>query len=55
MTKREKLEASGWKVTSVEDFLQLTPEESAMVEIRMVLSSMLQLVIIASHRRKNRP
>ncbi len=37
-TKREKLEAAGFKVTTVAKFLQLTPEEEAIVEIRLALS-----------------
>jgi hypothetical protein len=31
--KRERLEAKGWKVGTVAEFLGLTPEESALVEI----------------------
>ncbi len=37
-SKREHLEAKGWKVGSVEDFLQLSPEEAAYVELRLKLS-----------------
>jgi hypothetical protein len=36
--KRKRLEAKGWKVGSVEEFLQLSPEESAYVELRLKLS-----------------
>ncbi len=36
--KKERLEASGWKVGSVEEFLGLTPEENALVEIKLALS-----------------
>lgn len=36
--KREKLEAAGWKVTTVADFLGLSPEESRVVEIRAALA-----------------
>lgn len=36
--KRQKLEAAGWKVGTVAEFLQLTPEEEAIVEIRVALS-----------------
>lgn len=32
-TKRERLEAEGWKIGTVAEFLMLTPEESAMVKI----------------------
>jgi ribosome-binding protein aMBF1 (putative translation factor) len=37
-TKQQKLEAAGWKVSTVAEFLQLTPEEEAIVEIRLALS-----------------
>jgi len=33
--KKAKLEAVGWKAGSVDEFLGLTPEESAMLNIRM--------------------
>ena len=36
--KRERLEAQGWKVGNAEDFLGLTPEESAYVELKLALS-----------------
>jgi len=36
--KRERLEAKGWKVGSVSDFLELTAEESTLVEIKLALS-----------------
>jgi predicted XRE-type DNA-binding protein len=38
LTKRQKLEAAGWKVGTVAEFLELTPEEEAIVEIRLALS-----------------
>jgi len=37
-TKRKKLEAKGWKVGTVEDFLELTPEESAYIELKLKLA-----------------
>ena len=37
-SKRKQLEAKGWKVSSVEEFLQLSPEEAAYVELRLKLS-----------------
>lgn len=40
--KRKKLEASGWKVGSVDEFLGLTPEESAYIEMKLALSSSLK-------------
>lgn len=36
--KKERLEASGWKVGSVEEFLGLIPEGNALVEIKLALS-----------------
>ncbi|MBC7910726.1 MAG: helix-turn-helix transcriptional regulator [Pyrinomonadaceae bacterium] len=40
--KRERLEACGWKVGTVAEFLNLTPEESALIEIKMALSRRLR-------------
>lgn len=39
--KRKRLEAAGWKVGSVDEFLNLTPEESAMVAMRFNLAKAL--------------
>lgn len=36
--KKEKLEAKGWKVTSVAEFLELTPDEEKIIELRLALS-----------------
>ena len=36
--KRKKLEAKGWKVTSVADFLELKPDEESLIELRLALS-----------------
>jgi DNA-binding XRE family transcriptional regulator len=44
--KRERLESKGWKVGSVSDFLELTPEETIFVEIKLSLSNSLK------HRRQ---
>jgi predicted XRE-type DNA-binding protein len=41
-TKRQKLEAAGWKVGTVAKFLELTPEEEAIIEIRLSLSKSLK-------------
>ena len=35
--KRKKLAAKGWKVGTVEEFLGLTPEEAAKVEMKVAL------------------
>jgi DNA-binding XRE family transcriptional regulator len=40
--KKQRLEAKGWKVGSVDDFLSLSPEESALIEIRVALASLLK-------------
>ena len=36
--KRRRLEAKGWKVGSAADFLDLTPEERAYVELKLRLA-----------------
>jgi DNA-binding transcriptional regulator YiaG len=41
-TKRKKLEAKGWKVGTAADFLELTPEEEAFIEMKMSLSQSLK-------------
>jgi DNA-binding XRE family transcriptional regulator len=37
--KRKRLEAKGWKVGSVAEFLGLTPEEEAIIGLRLALSN----------------
>lgn len=41
-TKQEKLEAKGWKVGSAADFLQLSPEEEAYIDLKLSLSRKLK-------------
>jgi predicted XRE-type DNA-binding protein len=41
-TKRQKLEAAGWKVGTVAEFLELTQEEESIIEIRLSLSKSLK-------------
>ncbi|HXU33338.1 MAG TPA: helix-turn-helix transcriptional regulator [Thermoanaerobaculia bacterium] len=36
--KRTRLEAHGWRVGSAEEFLNLTPDESASIDLRIKLS-----------------
>ena len=36
--KKQRLEAKGWKVGNADDFLGLTPEEAAYVELKLALS-----------------
>ena len=33
-SKKQRLESQGWKVGAVEDFLELIPEETTLIEIR---------------------
>jgi len=40
--KRKRLEAKGWKVTTVAEFLELTPEEERLIELRLALSNALK-------------
>jgi DNA-binding XRE family transcriptional regulator len=40
--KRERQEIKGWKVGTVAEFLGLTPEESALIEIKLALSRRLR-------------
>lgn len=40
--KRKRLEAAGWAVGNAAAFLRLTPEESALVEMRLALSRSLR-------------
>ena len=37
-SKKNKLIKAGWRVGTVADFLQLSPEESAIIEIKLALS-----------------
>lgn len=40
--KRKRLEAKGWKVGNVQEFLDLSPEEAAYIELKLALSRNLQ-------------
>ena len=40
--KQQRLEAAGFRVGSVAEFLELTPEESELVEIKVALSQALK-------------
>src|SRR6266513_1430713 len=40
--RRKKLEAAGWKVGSARDFLELSDEEAAFVELKLTLSASLK-------------
>jgi ribosome-binding protein aMBF1 (putative translation factor) len=41
-TKRKRIETKGWKVGSASDFLNLTPDETAYVEMKLALSKRLR-------------
>ena len=41
-TKKERLEKKGWKVGTVEEFLELSAEESAYIEMKLRLSESLR-------------
>ena len=41
-SRREKLEAKGWKIGTAADFLELTPEEETFIEMKMSLSQSLK-------------
>ncbi len=40
--KRKRLEAKGWKVGTVSEFLEITKEEAALIEIKLALSRKLK-------------
>jgi DNA-binding XRE family transcriptional regulator len=40
--KRKRLEAAGWKLGTVRDFLDLTPEEESYIELKLELAKNLQ-------------
>lgn len=40
--KRQKLEQKGWKVGDASDFLELSPEETAFIELKLALSKQLK-------------
>jgi len=47
--KRRRLEAKGWKFGTVQEFLNLSEEEAAYIELKLALSKNLQKV----RRKKN--
>jgi len=42
-TKKDKLEAAGWRVGAADDFLGLGPEETAFIEMKLALARNLRL------------
>ena len=47
--KKARLEARGWRVGSAEEFLGLTPEEAAYIDLRLRLSD-----AVREYRKKKR-
>ncbi len=47
--KRKKLEAAGWKVGTIKEFLHLTPAEEAYIEIKLSLARELEEKRKAKH------
>ena len=41
-TKKKRLESKGWKVGTAAEFLRLTPEESAYIELKLKLADSLR-------------
>jgi ribosome-binding protein aMBF1 (putative translation factor) len=35
---QQRLEAQGWRMGSAADFLELTPEESALIELKLIMA-----------------
>ncbi|MCB8977918.1 MAG: XRE family transcriptional regulator [Ardenticatenaceae bacterium] len=48
-TKQEKLAQAGWAVGSAEDFLELSPEEVAYIELKLALAQNLREVRQDNH------
>ena len=42
--KRKKLEAKGWRVGSATEFLGLSPEEEALIEMKLALARYMKLL-----------
>jgi len=40
--KRQMLEQKGWKIGSVQEFLELTPEEASFIELKLALGDSLR-------------
>lgn len=47
--KRARLEAAGFKIGTVTEFLELTPEESTLIEMKLALSRSLKQRRTAQH------
>src|SRR5262249_38425814 len=42
ISKKKKLQATGWKVGSTSDFLKLSADEAALIELKLALASELR-------------
>lgn len=42
--KKKRLERKGWKVGSAEEFLELSPQEAALVDLRLKLADAVKLL-----------
>jgi len=42
--KKRRLERKGWKVGSAEEFLEFTPQEAALIELRLKLADAVKLL-----------
>ncbi len=51
--KQIKLEAKGWKVGTASDFLDLSPEEEAYIELKLALCSTLKRLRIEKQLSQN--
>lgn len=47
--KKKRLEEKGWRVGSTEEFLGLTPEEAALVDLRLKLADAVKSLRIERH------
>ena len=43
-SRRKKLEEQGWKIGNTAEFLALTPEEEAYIELKLMLSKHVQII-----------
>ena len=47
--KKERLKAAGWRVGSAEDFLELSKEEAAFIEMKLALARSVKKRRLAKH------
>ena len=44
--KKKRLEEKGWRIGSIENFLELSTEESVYIELKMALSENLKSIFV---------